>query len=141
MDASTSASSTSKSSSRSRPRVATGSKPSHAAQQLLEAEDRRVKLLTESVLYDFLPAALKAISAKDISSTSTIVRTSSQTSSSSLSFGGGAAVGEVDASMCRKVASAALSIACLLNAPPGFLEFLLCVPWERAPQLCKTQPK
>ncbi len=27
------------------------------------------------------------------------------------------------------MAAAALAVATLMNAPPGFLEFLLCVPW------------
>jgi hypothetical protein len=119
---------------RSRTSTSSSTRPSHAAQQLLDAEERRVKLLTESVLYDFLPAALKAVSSKE-----PIVHPSGRISISSSSSEAGS--GEVDASMCRKVASAALSVACLLNAPPGFLEFLLCVPWEQAPALCKKQTK
>lgn len=34
---------------------------SSAAQQHLDGEDRRVRRLTESVLYDFLPAALQVM--------------------------------------------------------------------------------
>ncbi len=35
----------------------------------------------------------------------------------------------------QAVAGAALCVASLLNAPPGFLEFLLCVPWRKLTQL------
>lgn len=30
-----------------------------------------------------------------------------------------------------QVASATLAASCLLNAPPGFIEFLLCTPWHQ----------
>jgi hypothetical protein len=30
-----------------------------------------------------------------------------------------------------EVASAAICVSCLLNAPPGFIEFLLCSPWSQ----------
>ncbi|KAL6760662.1 hypothetical protein V8C86DRAFT_1058572 [Haematococcus lacustris] len=45
---------------------------------------------------------------------------------------------ELDAERCRAVAAAALSVAALMNAPPGFLEFLLCVPWRKLSQLPKS---
>ena len=32
--------------------------------------------------------------------------------------------------LAQQVAGAVLVIACLLNAPPSFLEFLLCIPWR-----------
>jgi hypothetical protein len=35
----------------------------------------------------------------------------------------------------QAVAGAALCVAALMNAPPGFLEFLLCVPWRKLSQL------
>ena len=35
----------------------------------------------------------------------------------------------------QAVACAALAVATLLNAPPGFLEFLLCMPWNDLPDL------
>jgi len=35
----------------------------------------------------------------------------------------------------QAVAGAALAASALMNAPPGFLEFLLCIPWRRLPQL------
>lgn len=58
------------------------------------------------ILYDFFPAALRAV----------------------LPPGSDPAYGlSPDAS--RSVAAAALAVATLMNAPPGFLEFLLCVPW------------
>lgn len=33
------------------------------------------------------------------------------------------------------MASACLAVATLLNAPPGFLEFLLCMPWAQLPEV------
>lgn len=33
------------------------------------------------------------------------------------------------------MAGAALAVSALLNSPPGFLEFLLCIPWPRLPEL------
>lgn len=38
-------------------------------------------------------------------------------------------------SVLQAVAGAALAASALMNAPPGFLEFLLCIPWRRLPQL------
>lgn len=38
-------------------------------------------------------------------------------------------------SVAKAVASAAMCVACLLNTPPGFLEFLLCVPWRKLSEL------
>ena len=35
----------------------------------------------------------------------------------------------------QAVAAAALCASALMNAPPGFLEFLLCVPWRKLPLL------
>lgn len=37
--------------------------------------------------------------------------------------------------LLQAVAGAALAASALMNAPPGFLEFLLCIPWRRLPQL------
>lgn len=37
--------------------------------------------------------------------------------------------------MLQAVAAAALAVSALFNAPPGFLEFLLCIPWRKLPQL------
>lgn len=58
------------------------------------------------ILYDFFPAALRA----------------------ALPAGADPAAG-LSESAARAVAAAALAVATLMNAPPGFLEFLLCVPW------------
>lgn len=41
--------------------------------------------------------------------------------------------------IAQAVASAALCVSALLNAPPGFLEFLLCVPWHKLSQLYPTK--
>lgn len=41
---------------------------------------------------------------------------------------------------CRAVAGAALAVSALLNSPPGFLEFLLCIPWARLPELYPAGP-
>lgn len=38
----------------------------------------------------------------------------------------------------QAVAGAALAASALMNAPPGFLEFLLCIPWRQLPQLYPT---
>ncbi|KXZ46814.1 hypothetical protein GPECTOR_40g548 [Gonium pectorale] len=80
--------------------------------QSLDSEDRRVKELTEGILYDFLPAALNVM----------LPRCEDP-------------LQELDADRCRAVASAALAVSALMNAPPGFLEFLLCVPWRKLSQL------
>ena len=64
--------------------------------------------MTEGILYNFLPALLTYISPK---SEDPLTDLSPET--------------------CAQVASAVLSVSCLLNAPPGFLEFLLCVPWQK----------
>ncbi len=73
----------------------------------MDKEDQRVKQLTESLLYDFLPAALSAVlpPCED-------------------------PLQGLDAARCRAVAVATLALSSLLNAPPGFLEFLLCIPWH-----------
>ena len=39
------------------------------------------------------------------------------------------------ASQLQHVAGVALVVACLLNAPPSFLEFLLCIPWRHLGEL------
>ena len=59
------------------------------------------------ILYRFFPAALRA----------------------ALPPGADPASG-LDAAGARRVAAAALAVATLMNAPPGFLEFLLCMPWR-----------
>eukprot|EP00878_Enallax_costatus_P014166 GHUV01014815.1.p1 GENE.GHUV01014815.1~~GHUV01014815.1.p1 ORF type:complete len:1261 (+),score=458.53 GHUV01014815.1:316-4098(+) len=84
-------------------------------QRHMDLEDRRVKELTEGVLYDFLPAALDVMvpNCED-------------------------PLQELDAKKCRAVAAAALAVSALMNAPPGFLEFLLCIPWRQLPQLYPT---
>ena len=75
-------------------------------QQHIDREDRRIKELTEAILYEFLPAALRVLAPE------------------------GSDPGlELTPAKCRAVACAALAVATLMNAPPGFLEFLLCVPW------------
>eukprot|EP00775_Hariotina_reticulata_P008350 gene8350-8535_t len=81
-------------------------------QQYMDNEDCRVKELTEGVLYELLPAALNAILPQCDDP-----------------------VMKLDAGRCRAVAGAALAASCLMNAPPGFLEFLLCIPWSQLPQL------
>jgi hypothetical protein len=58
------------------------------------------------ILYDFFPAALRSVLPK----------------------GADPASGPTPEA-ARRVAVAALAVATLLNAPPGFLDFLLCVPW------------
>lgn len=62
--------------------------------------------LPTGILYDFFPAALRAV----------------------LPPGSNPASG-LSPDAARSVAAAALAVATLMNAPPGFLEFLLCVPW------------
>lgn len=81
-------------------------------QKHMEYEDKRVKELTEAILYDFLPAALHALlpPCED-------------------------PLAELDTRRCHLVAAAALCISSLMNAPPGFLEFLLCIPWKKLSQL------
>jgi hypothetical protein len=37
--------------------------------------------------------------------------------------------------LLQAVAGAALAVSSLMNAPPGFLEFLLCIPWRQLPLL------
>ncbi|PNH00417.1 hypothetical protein TSOC_013761 [Tetrabaena socialis] len=86
-----------------------GQPPAEGAYGHLDTEDKRVKELTEGILYDFLPAALNVMLPR--------------------------CEEELDADRCRAVASAALAVSALMNAPPGFLEFLLCVPWRKLSQL------
>ncbi|GLI59507.1 hypothetical protein VaNZ11_001399 [Volvox africanus] len=83
----------------------------------MDSEDRRVKELTEGILYDFLPAALNVM----------LPRCEDH-------------LQELDADRCRAVASAALAVSALMNAPAGFLEFLLCVPWRKLSQLYPKTP-
>ncbi|WIA08813.1 hypothetical protein OEZ85_008235 [Tetradesmus obliquus] len=81
-------------------------------QRYMDSEDRRVKELTEGVLYELLPSALNVMlpHCED-------------------------PLQELDAERCRAVAGAALAVSSLMNAPPGFLEFLLCIPWRQLPLL------
>lgn len=58
------------------------------------------------ILYDFFPTALRAVLPP-----------------------GANPAGGLGPEAARAVAGAALTVATLMNAPPGFLEFLLCVPW------------
>eukprot|EP00884_Botryococcus_braunii_P020575 jgi/Botrbrau1/7200/Bobra.0300s0026.1 len=81
-------------------------------QHHIEHEDRRVKELTEAILYDFLPSAMDVM----------LPATADPAS-------------ELHMDRCRAVAGAALCIGSLMNAPPGFLEFLLCVPWANLQDL------
>ena len=81
-------------------------------QHHMECEDRRVKELTEAILYDFLPLALNVIVP--------------QCEDPLL---------ELDAEKFRAVAGAVLCVSALMNTPPGFLEFVLCIPWNELPRL------
>ncbi|GLC37451.1 hypothetical protein PLESTB_001584400 [Pleodorina starrii] len=92
-------------------------KMEHKLSAHMDSEDRRVKELTEGILYDFLPAALNVM----------LPRCEDP-------------LQELDADRCRAVASAALAVSALMNAPPGFLEFLLCVPWRKLSQLYPKTP-
>ncbi|EFJ48899.1 hypothetical protein VOLCADRAFT_90642 [Volvox carteri f. nagariensis] len=83
----------------------------------MDSEDRRVKELTEGILYDFLPSALNVM----------LPRCEDH-------------LQELDTDRCRAVASAALAVSALMNAPAGFLEFLLCVPWRKLSQLYPKTP-
>lgn len=64
--------------------------------------------VTEGILYSLLPSLLTAADAHYCRSHST-----------------------VPADAYVQVASATLAASCLLNAPPGFIEFLLCTPWHQ----------
>lgn len=63
--------------------------------------------MTEGVLYSLLPSLLEAAQEH---------------------YSGEA---NVPTHAYNEVASGALSASCLLNAPPGFIEFLLCSPWSQ----------
>jgi len=81
----------------------------------IDREDYKIKTMTESILYEFVPSAMKAIVAPAATEAKEeadgyILLTHSQATSG---------------------AAAALAIATLFNAPPGFLEFLLCLPWDQ----------
>lgn len=43
--------------------------------------------------------------------------------------------GNVTCLHVQQIAGLVLVVACLLNAPPSFLEFLLCVPWRHLGEL------
>jgi len=81
-------------------------------QNHMDLEDKRVGDVAEGILYEFLPAAFDAIvpPCED-------PRT------------------ELTHDRCKLVASAALSIGALMNAPPPFLEFLLRIPWQKIDKL------
>jgi hypothetical protein len=85
-------------------------------QNRMAREDARVRELTEGVLYDFLPAALAALPPAPAPAPTDAASSYAAPPASDQS---------------RAVASAVISLAALLNAPPGFLEFLLCMPWAR----------
>ncbi|KAF8072774.1 MAP1D [Scenedesmus sp. PABB004] len=83
-------------------------------QRHMDREDARVKAITEGVLGDLLPAALSAVLPRACEDP----------------------LHELTPQRCRAVGGAALAAAALMNAPPGFLEFLLCIPWHQLPRLC-----
>jgi hypothetical protein len=63
--------------------------------------------VTEGILYHLLPALLEHAETH-VTSAGTAQKASSD------------------------VASAAICVSCVLNVPPGFIEFLLCSPWHQA---------
>ncbi|KAA6429320.1 MAG: hypothetical protein FRX49_00715, partial [Trebouxia sp. A1-2] len=75
-------------------------------------ENKRVKEVTDAIMYDLLPAAI-ACATKEIDEVPQDLTWES----------------------CQHIAGVALVVACLLNAPPSFLEFLLCVPWQHLGEL------
>lgn len=70
---------------------------------------RRVRTLqvTEGILYSLLPSLMDTAANE---------------------YG---VTGVIPPPACAEVASACLCVSCLLNAPPGFIEFLLCTPWHQ----------
>jgi hypothetical protein len=102
--------------------AARSSQPLHPLQAKLrehiDREDYKIKTMTESILYTFVPSAMKALVAAEAG---TEVQEDSLDGFSIL----------LTASQATAVAAAALAIATLFNAPPSFLEFLLCLPWSQ----------
>lgn len=94
-------------------------------QQHIDREDRRIKRLTEAILYEFLPDALRAVAAGR----------EEGACKPECCGEAAAAAQELSQERCRAVAGATLGVASLMNAPPGFLEFLLCVPWASLGQM------
>ncbi|KAL0041632.1 hypothetical protein WJX79_010152 [Trebouxia sp. C0005] len=78
----------------------------------IDMENKRVKEVTDAIMYDLLPAAI-ACATKEIDEVPQDLTWES----------------------CQHIAGVALVVACLLNAPPSFLEFLLCVPWQHLGEL------
>jgi hypothetical protein len=76
--------------------------------------------MTESILYTFLPSAMKAISGT----------AAEEEQQSEITY--------LNAEQATAVAAAALAVATLLNAPSGFLEFLLCLPWSQFTDMYAT---
>ncbi|KAL4537181.1 hypothetical protein Ndes2437B_g08332 [Nannochloris sp. 'desiccata'] len=92
--------------------------------QHIDREDYKIKAMAESILYTFVPSAMKAILAaagteekEDVDVDGSILLTACQ---------------------ATDVAAAALAVATLLDAPPGFLKFLLCLPWFQFTDLYAT---
>ncbi|DBB08446.1 TPA: hypothetical protein ACH3X3_008597 [Trebouxia sp. C0006] len=78
----------------------------------VDMENKRVKEVTDAIMYDLLPAAI-ACATQEIDKVPQDLTWES----------------------CQHIAGVALVVACLLNAPPSFLEFLLCVPWRHLGEL------
>lgn len=70
--------------------------------------------VTEGILYSLLPSLMEATANQHEKETS------------------------IPTEAFNEVAASALSVSCLLNAPPGFVEFLLCTPWSQIDLLCNS---
>lgn len=96
----------------------------------VDLENNRVKDVTDAIMYDLLPAAIAAVTQEvdevpqeltwNLSKVSLPLNGVCLLCSAVLTF----------IACMQQVAGTVLSVACLLNAPPSFLEFLLCIPWR-----------
>ena len=108
--------------------VAKRSSRSHGAidarrQQLIDHQDCHVQALTEAILHDLFPAAVRAVAtSKGINTCQSL--TPSRAMAQSLS-----------AQDCVSIAVVLISAAMLLDGPLAFIDFLLCIPWRDMPQV------
>ena len=105
----------------------------------VELENKRLKEVTDAILYELLPAAIATVTHEvdnvpqeltwDLCQVRSRMKCTSPALCLLLTF----------TSPVQHVAGAVLIVACLLNATPSFLEFLLCIPWRHLGELYPRQ--
>lgn len=107
----------------------------------VDVENKRVKDVTDAILFDLLPAAIARVTQEIDDVPQELTWDLCQVSMSRLKSKLLLTTAALDCCsqllftlvhmvLVQQVAGAVLVVACLLNAPPSFLEFLLCIPWR-----------